>query len=138
MTRPVTRTAERAAFLGDIITGAVEGGISYWSQTSQYQYTMDGTVHRCVGPLVEDCNETRADIHVIDEDDTGYQDEHLTLDLDAVERGLKLIREGGLKLTTRHRNRLLVADRSNDAGQLDGLDADTIVQAGLFGEVVYG
>jgi hypothetical protein len=134
--RPVTRTAERAAFLGDIITGAVEGGIGYWSQTSQYQYEMDGEIHRCVGRLIEG-GETRATIHVVNDDETGYEDEGLTLDLDAVERGLKLIREGGVKLTPRHRNTLLAADRGNEADRLDALDCDIIVQLGLFGELVY-
>jgi hypothetical protein len=120
--RTVTLTAERAEFLGDIITGAVEGGIGYWSAVSRYRW--------------QDCD-THATVHVLKDDESGYEEEGLTLDYAAVERGLRLIREGGCGLSTRLRNRLLVADRSNDAGQLDAFDCDVIVQAGLLGEIVY-
>lgn len=133
--RPVARTAERVGFLGDIITGAVEGGIGYWSRVSQYQYELSGEIRVSVGSREGD--EPRAVVHVLNDDETGYTDEGLTLDLDAVERGLRLIREGGCGLSTRSRNTLLVADRSNDAGRLDAFDCDVIVQAGLLGEVVY-
>jgi hypothetical protein len=122
VTRPITRTDARTEFLGDIITGAVEGGIGYWSAVSRYRW--------------EDCV-THATVHVVKDDESGYEHEGLTLDIDAVERGLKLIREGGCGLNTRLRNRLLVADRGNDAGQLDAFDCDVIVQAGLLGEIVY-
>lgn len=134
--RPVTRNRERTTFLGDIITAAVEGGIGYWSQVSAYQYTDEhGVVFVHCGE--QEGHETCAVVHVVKDDESGYEDSGLKLDFDAIERGLKLIREGGVKLTPRHRNRLLVADRSNEAGQLDALDADIIVQAGLFGELVY-
>jgi hypothetical protein len=122
MPRPVTLTAERARFLGDIIIGAVEGGIGYWSQVSRYRW--------------QDCD-AHATVHVVKDDESGYEEEGLALDIEAVERGLKLIREGGCGLNARLRNRLMLADRSNDAGQLDAFDCDVIVQAGLLGEIVY-
>jgi hypothetical protein len=112
---------DRAEFLGDIIIGAVEGGIGYWSQTSRYR-------HR---------DEVSATIHVIKDDESGYEEEGLTLDSAAVERGLKLIRDGGVDINLRLRRRLIQADAAHDAGQLDAFDCDVIVQAGLLGEVVY-
>lgn len=112
---------DRAEFVGDIIIGAVEGGIGYWSQCSRYRNR----------------DEVSATIHVLKDDESGYEAEGLTLDANAVERGLKLIREGGGGIHLRLRRRLMKADESNDAGQLDAFDCDVIVQAGLLGEVVY-
>jgi hypothetical protein len=133
--RPVIRTDARAEFLRDVITGAIEGGIGYWSQCSQYQWLDGDTVNVVVGE--RDGDEARAVIHVLNDDESGYVEQGLTLDIEAVERGLKLIREGGCGIHTRTRNRLLVADRGNDAGDLDALDCDLVVQAGLLGEIVY-
>lgn len=117
----VMLTAARAEFLGDIIIGAVEGGIGYWSQCSKYR----------------NVDEKSAVVHVIKDDESGYETDGLKLDIEAVERGLKLIREGGCGLNLRTRKRLMLADRANEAGDLDAFDCDVIVQAGLLGEIVY-
>jgi len=136
MATDVKRTAERVEFLGDIITGAIEGGIGYWSACSQYQWVdRDGKVRVSVGRVLGD--EPRAIIHVIRDDETGYEDEGLALTLDAVSRGLRLIREGGCEINSRLKKAIMLADRSNDAGQLDAFDCDVIVQAGVLGEIVY-
>lgn len=136
MATDVKRTAERIEFLGDIITGAIEGGIGYWSACSQYQWIdRDERVRVSVGRQKGD--EPRATIHVIKDDESGYEPGGLALTLDTVERGLRLIREGGCEVNTRLKNAIMLADRSNEAGQLDAFDCDVIVQAGLLGEIVY-
>lgn len=116
-----TTTEARTEFLHDVIIGAVEGGIGYWSQCSRYRNR----------------DEVSATIHVIKDDESGYEDEGLVLDAEAVKRGLKLISEGVGGINLRLRNRLMAADRANDAGQLDAFDCDLIVQLGLLGENVY-
>lgn len=130
------RTSEREEFLADIITTAIEGGIGYWSQCSQYQYVYDGEVRVHVGRRVGDG--TRAVVHVVNEDESGYQEDGLTIDVETIERGLKLLREGDCGVADRIRKCILLADHTNDAGYLDSDDADVVVQAGLLGEVIYG
>ena len=69
MTR--TRSKERAEFLADIITCAVEGGTGYWAQVSQYQWINsfeDGRVMVVCGERQGD--EARATLHEMNDDET--------------------------------------------------------------------
>jgi hypothetical protein len=134
----VARSEARTQFLRDIITTAVEGGIGYWSQCSQYQWVDDheGRVYVPVGERVGDC--ARAVIHVLSDDESGYVETGLIIDVEVIARGLKLITDGGTNLNDRSRKLIRQADRENDAGYLDADSADVIVQAGLLGEIVYG
>lgn len=139
------RSDERKEFLADVITTAVEGGTGYWAQVSQYQWvdtygylTEEGQdrVHVSVGERNGD--EPRATLHELDDDESGYKPEGLELTLDVVARGIGRIQRGEVSLSDWYRDRILAASRENDAGQIDAGDADTIVQAGLLGEVRYG
>lgn len=133
------RSDKRARFLRDIITTAIEGGIGYWSQCSQYQWIdehEDGRVYVPVGERVGD--DARAVVHVLNDDESGYVEDGLVIDIEVVARGLRLIIDGGAGVHDRIRGNVRTADRENDAGYIDADDADVIVQAGLLGEVVYG
>lgn len=131
----MARSDERTTFLRDIITTAVEGGIGYWSQCSHYQWVdRDGTVRVPVGRRLPELLAKGAFAVVYAE---GGEDP-LTIDVETVARGLKLICEGGCDLNDRIRNAIRVANHESDAGMLDADDADVIVQAGLLGEIVYG
>jgi hypothetical protein len=132
----MTRSPERAEFLGDIITTAVEGGTGYWAQVSQYQYDYDGETRLSVGQLVG--QGTRAVLHEMNDAEDGYREEGLVLDLDAVARGIGRVVRGETDVADRYRQRIAAADRLNDAGNLDAEDADIIAQTGLLGEVRYG
>lgn len=128
-------TAAREEFLADIITGAIEGGIGYWSQCSQYQWV--DTMHErklrvSVGqPLLDEG--TRATIEDIEDDGREY---HITPSV--IQNGLRKIVNGEVGLNSTLRGYILYADKENDAGEIDADCADAIVQAGLFGEVRYG
>lgn len=132
---PVTRSEERVEFLGDVITGAVEGGTGYWAQVSQYQYVYKGTVRVCVGEKVGD--EPRAVLHPLNDDESGYVAEGREVTLDVIAHGIGVI-EGGEIVRDSMKTQILRASRENEAGYLDADDCDVIVQAGLFGEVIYG
>lgn len=121
---------QRTEFLSDIIIGAVEGGTGYWAEVRQYQYVYNGEVKVYIGGRVGD--ETRARLNVMD---TG--DEYV-LDTAIVSRGLGRIKRGEVGLNSTLRNAILHGDIDNDAGDIDADCADAIVQAGLFGELVYG
>jgi hypothetical protein len=131
--------ARRAEFLNDIITTALEGGIGYWSQASQYQWIddYDGRVHVVVGDEIPGGNAT-AIVHRLNDDESDYVEEGLLIDQACVRRGLRRILDGDAPVGERYREGIRDANRANDASLIDADDADVIVQAGLFGEVVYG
>jgi hypothetical protein len=126
----------REDFLSDVITTAIEGGIGYWSQCSQYQWVDstvgDGKLRVSVGQRRPD-EGTRATIEDIEDDQREY---HITPSvihngIGEIEREIHLARDD-------LREMILAASRENDAGMIDADCADVIVQAGLFGEVRYG
>jgi hypothetical protein len=108
------RSEERERFLADIICTAVEGGINFWAAVSVYKW--DGLPPR----------EWHAVVHRLKDDETDYVDAGLKLDID-----------GELVNTTMLKG-IRAADKENDAAYIDSYDASAIVQAGLFGEVIYG
>ncbi|UZF59305.1 hypothetical protein LH935_28390 (plasmid) [Gordonia polyisoprenivorans] len=110
-----TRTAERANFLTDVYTTALEGGIGYWSECSAYQWS---TTQRAV---ITDLNEA----------------EH-TITLDTIARGVNAIIDGRTPITTAMRRQIAAASRANEAIDLDSDHADAIVQAGLYGSITWG
>lgn len=133
------RSDERARFLGDIISTAVEGGTNYWAQVSQYQYVdyFTGEVRTVVGETVG--ADARAVLHPLNDDETGYVQDGRTVTLDDVARALGMIRgDTPLHLNVRIRARIMAADRASDAGDLDADDADVIVQVAILGDVIYG
>lgn len=114
------RTDERATFLADIIIAAVEGGTGYWASVSAYKWTL--------GPEL-----TTATLHPEDEPDTSH-----VVTLDTIAHGIAVIRREEHLARVDIRTAILQADRYSDAGDIDADAADVIVQAALFGELVYG
>jgi hypothetical protein len=133
------RTPEREQFLADVLTTAVEGGINSWSVTSEYknEYSV---------PVAD----TFATVHEVDpdegieEDEDGYAVRGLRVDIDVIAKGIGVIKgfdyqpnyfgDGG-----EYWRQFLLADRTNGSdGDYDAIVADWIVQAGLFGSIVYG
>jgi hypothetical protein len=150
-----TRTAERTEFHSDIITGAVEGGTGYWAQVSQYQYDYNGETKRSVGEIVGEG--TRAVLHEMDDDESGYKAEGHVITPDTIAHGFSVLRNliqiddeinGRPALSTQsgepayisvsYRKHLLDAYKECDAGDLDADDCDVLVQLAIFGKVVYG
>lgn len=122
----MTRSPDREQFLADIITTAVEGGIGYWSQVSAYKWTD--------GPKL-----TRAVVHPLNEADDGYVAEGLELTIDHVASGIaRIMFADGVNVGATMRQAIRMADRANDAGDLDADACDLIVQAALLGSIVYG
>lgn len=120
--------SERDQFLFDVFVTALEGGINYWSETNDYHIWSDEAA------TVEDLDGFYANVtNVVD-----YTGEPVRIDASVVRRGLRAIGNGNVRIADSYRTRIGRANRANDAGEIDALDADAIVQAGLFGEVRYG
>lgn len=137
---PVVLTTERKRLLHYIFTTALEGGIGYWSSCLKYHWALKGTDGE------EDLDGFFADIEETEnEDDDGNAPKH-RIDAEVIDRGInRLARNeatfGGKPLNGDGRlytlacalNGPLAEDVDYDAG-----DADNIVQAGLFNDIVYG
>lgn len=113
------RTPEREQFLADVLITAVEGGVNYWAHTSEYRWLG--------GP-----KRTR----VVLCDMEGDEKEHFVT-IETIAEGLATIRKGS-GLNKSIMAAILLGDTNNDGGEIDSDAADCIVQAGIFGEVIYG
>jgi hypothetical protein len=134
------RSEQRAEFLGDIITTALEGGTGYWAQVSQYQYVSDGELRVCVGTAKTGAGagEACATLHELNDAGDGYKEQGLELTLDAVAAAIGKITSGQVSVGGMTVQAVVAASRENDADEIDADYADTIAQVALLGEVVYG
>lgn len=126
-----TRTAERAQFLTDILTTAVEGGINYWATIVTYKW-----VDLPPAQYHVDLYETEEAEEIENDDDIKV----FHVDIDVIAKGIGILLE-----TRKDRGpedywaQFKLANRTNsEDGDYDADVADCILQAGLFGEVVYG
>lgn len=115
------RSSERLEFLKDILITAVEGGCDYWAFNRGYDPD-NGVVE-----FLEDEHDPRAA-------DAPWQ----KVDVDMIARGLAKIKQPGFKINKQTLGWIMTGDVNNDAGDIDADAADCIVQAALFGELVYG
>lgn len=144
----------RKQMMLDIFTTALEGGIGYWSQCLNYHWSnADGS---------EDFDGFYADILVSADDQLPFHtnviptpvevtdytgtDEMLKVRIDrkVILRGYDLAARRTEK-ENHHawqcgcgRPPMVVTDESRDEWDFDSIDADAIVQLGLFGTVIYG
>lgn len=137
------RSAERAEFLSDIIVAAVEGGTGYWAQVSQYQVASYSPVKADARPIVGTMRppigtDTRAVLHPLKDDDSGYEREGKVVDLDVVAKGVGLVTRRKVTLNLALKAAIHEASIENNAGYIDADAADVIVQLGLYGQVVFG
>jgi len=112
--------------LADTITTAIEGGIGYWSLCTEYKW-QDREPHEVLAKV-------EIEPELKDEED---EDEYL-IDCSVVQRGLKRLLDGSVQIDHTIMGYIHQSLGDNDAGMIDAIAADCIVQAGLFNEVRYG
>lgn len=111
----------REQFLEDVLVTAVEGGIGYWAEVAEYRY--------------RDCHAVIAER----EDATGEGPRRFTLSAAKLEEGLARVASPEFKINARQRGEILSDSATNgEACLIDADSADCIVQAAVFGELVYG
>lgn len=149
---PTTRTREQATFLHDVFTTALEGGIGYWSQCSDYHIWKAGD------ELTPDIHGFYAVIHPteVDEDfgtpawgvfDGDADTQALRIDINTVETGaVRLVDQviaavknpDQIDFSRRYLRQFVIAWLTDgQEGDYDASVADLVVQLGLFGTVVY-
>lgn len=127
MSRP--RTDKRKEFLTDILTTAVEGGINYWARVVKYKWDPDGGT--ALGEAYVDIYETE---EAYDKKPEDIEIHHV--DIDVIAKGIGVLRAKHAHYPPKA---FWEANSSNgEEGDYDAGDADAILQAGIFGEVVYG
>jgi len=127
-----TPTRERKQLLCDIFTTALEGGIGYWSAAEEYHWRLD-VPDETPFDESQDLDGFYAVIEDL-EDGKVYR-----IDADVIRMGIGYIADGIAQVRSDIRATVLLLDRTNgEEGDYDAETADCIVQAGLFGEVVYG
>lgn len=121
--------AVRPEALHGLFVTALEGGIGYWSVATRYRWSIPGT----------DGEDDLDGFHaVIEEVETGEDTPPVhRIDAACILRGLLHFAApgDGYRHVRQVARALLLGD---DEVDYDAEDADCIVQAGLFGEVVYG
>jgi hypothetical protein len=115
-------------FIEDLLTTAAEGGIGYWA--TLVWWDVASHMPRYTGCYIVDRGDERTP-----EPDAAW----MVADREAVERGLALVLAGKAKVHSSYVGMVAQALRNQEDGcELDAEGADIVVQAALFGEVVYG
>lgn len=114
------RSPERQEFLNDIVICVVEDyGSNPWRQVRDY-----------------DPDEPSAIIMELNDFDE-VEAEH-QLNREVIAKGLGKIADPAFNINSEMRGNIVGGSAENDAGNIDAYDADAILQAAIFGELVYG
>lgn len=145
------RSLERKKFLHDIFVTALEGGIGYWSTCTHYHWFKAGTGPDSFEGRIDDIEGFHATVITdgSEKDSTDSSEEGsqvYTVDIEVIARGINRICNGTATFGTRplspgpnsFQSRMIEANRELDSSNIDAGDADSIVQAGLWGDVIYG
>lgn len=122
------KISKRDRFYADIIITAVEGGTNYWAYSREYSWAKDD----------EDPTLTRAQLCDMEAYDTDEEKWHNVTTSTIAHAYYTIRKDSNLGISSQARARFGCAFEDLDAGDLDANDADTIVQIGLFGKVIYG
>lgn len=110
-------------FMNDVLITAVEGGIAYWARLVQPGDSPDSYV----GMLIEE-----------QEPSEGDTPKRAILNADLVARGIAAALAPTFALNSAIRAAICRGASENDGGEIDVEAADVIVQAGMFGGLIYG
>ncbi len=122
------RTPERAQFLADMLTTAIEhGGYGF---TANVDYVWDVADPHDVYAVVYDRHEA--------EDDPSARDKTWRIDIDTMAKGLGIVRKMDDATHAQWVRDLKLADRTNgDDGDYDVIGALLVLECALFGRGVY-
>lgn len=123
-----------------VFVTALEGGIGYWSRAYSYHHGKrneaggyDANLQGFTADVL-DCVEHE---DVVPNEVKAADERLLTIDRAVIVKGLEAIATRRVKLAERL-SEAVEAGLRGDGGAIDAEAADCVVQAGLFGEVIYG
>lgn len=112
-------------FVFDVFITAIEGGIGYWSISSEYSCEIEGFY-----AIVSDCE--------AEEGCDGEFPKDSRIDHHAIVKGINKIIDGEIEISEYIKENIAKAVSENDAGMIDADCADCIIQAGLFNKIIFG
>lgn len=123
------RSPERTEFLADVLTTAVEGGINYWAQVSDYK-------NECDFPVAE----TSVVVYDVEDDPDNENPEGIPVNIEKIASAIRRILnpEDDCGIGPRVTATIREANAQNDAGLIDADDADCIMQVAALGRCIYG
>lgn len=141
-----TKSPARIQFLTDVLTTAVEGGIGYWSRAEDYCWSVEDPAERGVTLHVSAEDIEPGDLTLPFGHSTGtdsWSGETIPfytvrVGLPDIARGVGIVTRGEAGVASDYVGRIHGASIENDCGDMDALDADIVVQAAIFGKVIYG
>ena len=111
------------SFLCEVLITAVEGGINHWAATRRYEHAESSNGNLSV--VVVDVDARNG---------FGWQ----PVNTATIFKGIQAIKKPDFRINPTVRETVRTAWRDLDASNIDAKTANAIVQAGLFGIVVYG
>lgn len=111
--------------LASTLITAVEGGINYWAQVSNYKWDL------------QDPTVASVRVHEVEADHGQFELGH-DVDLDDILRGINLMLQKDAKVSSTLKDTLLRAVFEDEAGDIDADIADCVMQFAVLGELVYG
>lgn len=133
------RSDKRAEFLASVMTTAIEGGINYWASVGGYRWGFSD-LGKSDGSKLGDGEQAFATATIYDDEESGeISDAGMKVDIETIAKGIRLVSDGKTSISSGRQANAALANRTNgDDGDIDADIADCILQAGMFGEVVYG
>jgi hypothetical protein len=106
----------------DLLTTCVEGGSAYWLACETVEREPDLDVIKIVG------------CYDVEDEDTKWGD----ATVETMREGIRRLLSGEVKVNAATRQNILAAVVDSDAADWDAGDADSVLQAGLLKDIVYG
>lgn len=137
---PITLTLNLPLdLLRDIVTTAVEGGIDYWAHCKKYQWyrvLQPGEIRHENDVAPEGRISLPFPVATIVPDEDPGEFAETTITPEHIRLGIERVLSGGVNATIK--GYVLQAVCENDASYIDADAADSIVQLGVLGSIVYG
>jgi len=133
------KSIERKQFLFDVFVTALEGSINYFAYVESYKCLSEQNEELVDGffAIISDAEAT-TDASMFPEEEFEFDFKDLKIDEKIIAKGINKIVKNGIKINPTLKENIIQANRTNDAGKIDGDCADCIVQVGLFNKIVYG
>jgi hypothetical protein len=128
---------DRNEFLFHVMCSAIEGGIGYWAEIKDYKWGSNEGPYKLGWnlPDAERGSYSQAKVREADDYEVGPW---RSLTFATIERGIKRLVTGEYSLNQDMMDCILGGSATNEAGNIDALCADAIVQVALLNKIVYG
>lgn len=134
ITVPITLTEE---FLADVLCTAIEGGVDYWADISDIK-KRTRTADKVQDWDYVSARFTEREPSAEAAENADGERKTKVVGYAELAEGIQRVLTPGFKVNDEIRGWLSSSAGSNDAGMVDVTVADVVIQAAMYGEIVYG